>query len=125
MQPDDSKPGSGNYERTDAAFKPLAMLALALIALVVVVGFAMKLLFHALDPIDADARQAVHALDVQSAPPAPNLQAQPPVDLAEFRARQEQILTTYAWIDRDKGVVRIPIERAIDLVAERGLPVHK
>jgi hypothetical protein len=34
-------------------------------------------------------------------------------------------LQSYGWIDQQKGVVRIPIERAMELTAERGLPVRK
>jgi hypothetical protein len=113
------------YERTDATFAPIAKFAGALLALVVVVGFAMKFLFGVLDPTDNDARKAPHPLAAQSAPPAPNLQAEPPADLAAYEARQADILSTYGWVDPAAHVVRIPIERAMDLVAERGLPVHK
>jgi hypothetical protein len=55
-------------------------------------------------------------------PPGPRLQVSPPSDLAEFRASEDAILDEYGWIKRDVGVVHIPIDRAIDLVAERGLP---
>lgn len=55
-------------------------------------------------------------------PPAPTLQAAPRDDLLALRAREDAELGSYAWIDRDKGLVRIPIERAMELVAERGLP---
>ncbi len=33
-------------------------------------------------------------------------------------------LNTYAWVDKDAGVVRIPVDRAIDLLAQKGLPSH-
>jgi topoisomerase IA-like protein len=32
------------------------------------------------------------------------------------------VLESYGWVDKDKGVVRIPIEEAMRLIAERGLP---
>lgn len=35
---------------------------------------------------------------------------------------QRAVLESYGWVDRDRGVVRIPIERAIDLVVEGGRP---
>jgi hypothetical protein len=50
------------------------------------------------------------------------LQTNPRQDLAAFHAHERERLSTYAWVDRDKGVIRIPIERAIALLAERGLP---
>jgi hypothetical protein len=55
-------------------------------------------------------------------PPAPRLQVDPPADLAAFRAAEATALTSYAWEDRAAGVVRIPIDRALALTAERGLP---
>ena len=39
-----------------------------------------------------------------------------------MRAAEEQVLTTYGWVDQQKGVVRVPIDRAIDLLAQKGLP---
>ena len=39
-----------------------------------------------------------------------------------IRAAEDQVLNSYAWMDPEKGVVRIPIGRAMDLLAERGLP---
>jgi hypothetical protein len=56
--------------------------------------------------------------------PSPHLQVSPPADMAAFRAQEEQGMTNYAWIDRSNGVVRIPIERAMELLLERGLPVR-
>ena len=37
--------------------------------------------------------------------------------------KQDQTLASYDWVDKDKGVVRIPIEKAMELLAQRGLPV--
>jgi hypothetical protein len=44
-------------------------------------------------------------------------------DLLETQARQRQELETYSWEDRNAGIVRIPIDRAIDLLLQKGLPV--
>jgi hypothetical protein len=54
--------------------------------------------------------------------PLPNLQSLPNLDLTAFRAREESVLHSYGWIDKDAGVVRIPIEEAMRILAERGLP---
>jgi hypothetical protein len=37
--------------------------------------------------------------------------------------KQDQTLASYDWVDKDKGVVRIPIDKAMELLAQRGLPV--
>jgi hypothetical protein len=55
-------------------------------------------------------------------PPAPRLQSTPELDLAAFRAQEDAILGSYAWVEKDRGVVRIPIEEAMRIVAEHGLP---
>lgn len=44
-------------------------------------------------------------------------------DVAELHARESLLLENYSWVDRSKGKVRIPIERAMELIAQRGLPV--
>ena len=54
-------------------------------------------------------------------PPAPRLEDKPLAPRAQLNARENQILTSYGWVDRKAGTVRIPIERAMDLIAHRGL----
>jgi len=44
-------------------------------------------------------------------------------DLAELHVRESLLLEHYSWIDRSQGKVRIPIERAMELIAQHGLPV--
>jgi hypothetical protein len=56
--------------------------------------------------------------------PEPRLQELPAQDLAEFNARQQAALHSYGWVEPAAGVVRIPIERAMELTLERGLPVR-
>jgi hypothetical protein len=51
-------------------------------------------------------------------PPEPRLQAAPREDLAELRRRQSRILDSYGWSDRGRGFVRVPIERAMELLLE-------
>ena len=52
-------------------------------------------------------------------PPAPRLQTDPLADLEALHARERGQLDGYAWVDRQAGTVRIPIERAMQLLAER------
>ena len=53
--------------------------------------------------------------------PQPRLQVDPQNDLMQTQARDRELLNSYGWVDRSTGTVRIPIERAMDLIAERGL----
>ena len=55
-------------------------------------------------------------------PPEPRLQKDPAMDLQQFRAGEEAVLHSYGWVDPEKGIVRIPVERAMELVAKEGLP---
>jgi hypothetical protein len=55
-------------------------------------------------------------------PLEPRLQEVPVEDLKQMRAAEDQILGSYGWVDKQKGIVRLPIDRANDLLAQRGLP---
>jgi hypothetical protein len=47
----------------------------------------------------------------------------PVTDMAEMRAAEEKKLNEAGWVDQKKGIVRLPIETAKQLVVQRGLPV--
>ncbi|HEU5453249.1 MAG TPA: hypothetical protein VFU76_14740 [Terriglobales bacterium] len=56
--------------------------------------------------------------------PQPTLQPDPPADLNKFVVREDQHLNSYGYIDQKQGILYIPIERAIDIVAQQGLPTR-
>jgi hypothetical protein len=58
-------------------------------------------------------------------PPEPRLQTNPREDLRALHAHEDEVLTTYAWVDRSAGVVRIPIDEAMKIVLKRGLPARR
>ena len=58
----------------------------------------------------------------QPVPGAPVLQVHPKRDMIEFRREELQKLNGYGWVDQSKGVAKIPVDRAIDIVVERGIP---
>ena len=55
-------------------------------------------------------------------PPAPRLQDNPQQDLRDLRGRQQSLLDGYGWVNKEAGVARIPIEEAMRITVERGLP---
>lgn len=55
-------------------------------------------------------------------PPEPRLQVSPNEDWTAMLEREQAILRSYGWIDRSRGIVRIPIEREMELIAKRGFP---
>src|SRR5438445_8053634 len=52
----------------------------------------------------------------------PRLRVAPPRDLAEFRAREEAELNSYGWVNKTAGIVRIPIDSAVESPLQKGLP---
>jgi hypothetical protein len=70
-------------------------------------------------PISA---QSVHGVYL---PPEPRLQQNPHRDLQDYMASQDAKLNGYGWVDRQMGIVSIPIDRAMDLIAQRGIPPQK
>jgi hypothetical protein len=63
-------------------------------------------------------------VDARRLPPQPQLQKAPIQDLQEMRAAEDQLLNSYGWVDQSKGIVRVPINQAIDMLAKRGLPAR-
>jgi len=57
-------------------------------------------------------------------PPEPRIEVAPYMQLQDLRAKEDHILSTYAWVDKDSGKVRVPIDRAIDMLAAKGVPSH-
>ena len=54
--------------------------------------------------------------------PQPQLQPDPVADYNVYRLSAKETLDSYGWVDQKAGIARIPIDKAMDLVAERGLP---
>jgi hypothetical protein len=72
----------------------------------------------------AEVRPALLATPTGDPPPGPNLLTDEPGNLQEFRAREDAVLTTYGWVDESAGTVRVPVDRAKQMLLERGLPVR-
>jgi len=61
---------------------------------------------------------------VDSIFPEPRLERNERLEIESFRLQEEQTLHSYGWVDQQAQVVRIPIDRAMQLIAERGLPTR-
>ncbi len=114
------------YEVRDVNLRNLVRLSVILaVVLVVVFGF-IGLLYSFLNASQV-ARSAPPPLleEAQGLPPGPLLQRDPEQDMQEMSTEQDAILNNYGWVDKEAGVIRIPIERAIELTLERGLPTRE
>jgi len=67
----------------------------------------------------------VVAANLRRTPPEPRLEANPVAPRLRMRAEEDAILGSYAWVDRNAGIVRVPIDRAMALLVEHGLPPSK
>jgi hypothetical protein len=131
---DNGQSASKAYETRDIRLRPL----LVFIAGLTVVGVVTYLVIFALlrlfsgQAANEDARLAPSSMSRPPAapgeerlPPEPRIQANPAADMNLLRQREDDVLTTYGWVDRQAGVVRIPIDVAISQVLEEGLPVRQ
>jgi hypothetical protein len=114
----------GTYETRDVDFNKLMVAGVGLIALVVVM-IAGTWMISALLSGHSENPGAPPDVTVASAPnfPAPQLQPDPVLDLKHMRDHEDSVLTSYGWTDRKAGLVRVPINQAMNLLLERGLPV--
>jgi hypothetical protein len=99
----------------------IALVFLCIFALVLLAGLVKYFVSTERPPGPASADVNV---DARRLPPEPRLQSAPILDLQEMRAAEDEVLNGYGWIDQEKQIVRIPIGRAMDLLAARGLPAR-
>ena len=126
------------YERQDIGITGVLYFLLGLAVAGLLVYFVVDGLYHYLDKRSEAEQTPVNPLVTnaptdtrhiakdypQSAFPSPRLEEDERGQLNGIRLKEEQTLSTYDWIDENAGTVRIPIDRAMDLIAQRGLPVR-
>ncbi len=88
------------------------------IATILVLGMFMLLR----ERTDMVSPQPSPFADERVLPPAPRLQALPPLDLAKYNAEMNEKLNSYGWVNKAAGTAHIPVDVALDIIAERGLP---
>ncbi len=116
----------GGYERTDAHAGGIYRAGLCILGAMFLTALGVVPLYRLLARIENAAQPpAAEVVKTEMSEPAlsfPKLVSSEPRALAEFRAQEDALLTSYGWIEKDKGIARIPIDEAIRIVAERGLP---
>jgi hypothetical protein len=137
--------GHGDFEHRDISAAPVLYFLAALAFSGLVIHFIVTGVFHELEKRNEEQQTAVSPL-VTNAPkdtrhlppeyngnyeeylkknfPAPQLETDERTQLNSIITQQEQELNSYGYIDQKAGTVRIPIDRAMDLLAQRGLPVR-
>jgi hypothetical protein len=109
-------------ETSDIRPKYVAYFFAGLILLAVVIHIAMWWMLETFARIDRQSDVVRSRLQVESSrPPDPRLQVDPVDEYHTDFERQSRLLNEFGWVDQGKGVARIPIDRAMEMVLERGL----
>ncbi|MFZ4506907.1 MAG: hypothetical protein ACOYON_04330 [Fimbriimonas sp.] len=110
------------YERRDVAMKKLGRYAIGFFAFTFFCFAASWAYFEMLHPTMLRMKEPV----AKRMPKAPNPILQSGVttmtDIMALRQHETEHLTTTGWANDEKTRVRIPIDRAIELLASKGLP---
>lgn len=108
------------HEQRDVNLRAVALAGAAVVLITALALLVVTFQFETLRGRAVRRDPAVSPLagDRPSGPPEPRLQTTPASDLAAVSAAEEDVLRGYGWVDRRGGVVRIPIARAKELVAE-------
>jgi hypothetical protein len=114
------------YERTDADARDTYRAGFAILAAMFVTALLVVPLYRLLARRETGAQPPpAEVVKTEMSEPVqtfPKLVTSEPLALAAFRAQEDAQLTSYGWIEKDKGIVRIPIDEAMRIVAEQGLP---
>lgn len=108
------------HEHTDVDLRRISYWGAGLSLLVILILAFLVWLFDAFSGRETRQGRAPQGIP-RSAPQtqAPRLQISPRADMAQMRAAEDKLLNSYGWIDKEKGVVRIPIERAMETYVQR------
>jgi hypothetical protein len=121
--------GGPSHEERDIRLRPIVWAGAALVVLAIVVHVGLAWLFDYF----TERRTRLEGPPAPTAPIAwprqlpagPRLQIDPHQDLQQLLSAEATILQRYDWVDHEAGIARIPIARAMELLAERGLPARQ
>jgi hypothetical protein len=122
------------HEHTDADSHAITRFGIGLAFLIVVSQLLLWWMFDHFSERETKLSPHVPAMvrsQAPTLPPEPRLQGNAPLDvnprldLKQMRANEDAFLNHYGWIDPDHGIVHVPIDKALDVVAQTGLPKFK
>jgi hypothetical protein len=120
-------PADAEYEHTDIepaiASRFAAWLVVAMLISAAIV-YGTFWLFEGREQVAGQANQQFPLAAAQvKEPQGPRLQTQPFKDVYTLHQGEQEKLTTYGWVDKGAGVVRMPIDDAMRIVSERGMVI--
>jgi hypothetical protein len=121
-------PPGAKYEHTDidvnVGYKSGLWLAIAVMISVAIVYGTFYFFDGQERAADTAAQKYPLAVGQTKQPPSPNLQTQPFSDVYHLREGEAEKLTTYGWVDKEGGITRLPVDRAMDVMLEKGFPAR-
>ena len=117
-----------HHETSDVNVRGIFAFAAGLFIVAVIVELLVRLLFgffNAREARQAPAEFPLAASQANRLPPEPRLQTNPRQDLRDLRSSEDAVLGSYGWVDKNAGVVRIPIDQAMKLTLQQGLPARQ
>ncbi len=124
-QPDNRPPADSvqrQHELRDLSTRSLMMGLVALATLIGVAMWLMIVLFDVLETRSVVNDEQSPLVETGVLPPQPRLETTRGSVRSQLDALEAVQLTTYRWVDRQEGIARVPVERAMELLAARGLP---
>ena len=112
------------HEENTIQFAPVLIFVAVMILVSIATFLTVKIIEHTFDTNWARSEAPVSPLAQTQMPPAPLLEVSPGQARIDLRAKEQAVINSYRWIDEKAGVVGIPVEEAIKLLAQRGLPAR-
>jgi len=116
------------HEHADVNVWAIGKLGIALVLVTVASVILMFGVFRYFETREGGKQTpaSLFSIDSRKLPPEPNVffNEHETLNQQDIRANEERELNGYGWVDQAHGVVRIPIDRAMDMVVQRGLPAR-
>ena len=112
------------HEIRYAGFPHVLIYGFGMLALVIIAGVVISVIVYRIygNGLRANPPPPQYQARQSELPPVPRLEVQGQRDLNDFRAAEQKQLETYGWVNKDQGIARIPIARAMEITAQKGLP---
>jgi hypothetical protein len=120
-------PAAVHHETSDVSIAGVLGFAAGLFVAAVLIHFMIWLLFLYFSGREAGRATLTFPLAAgqeHRLPPEPRLQSNPRQDLRDLRAAEDGVLNSYGWVNKNAGIVRIPIGEAMKMIVQRGLPAR-
>lgn len=115
--------GAG-YEKRDANIKSLLQFGFWMAVVIAAALIGMRFMFGYFARTMPLGPNVAPFATTRELPPSPRLQVLPHQELHDYCAEQNAAVSSYGWVNESSGVVRIPVDRAMDLILQRSLPAR-